>query len=139
MIRYRKYQNTNKKSTAYNKWYARTAPTDTVDIDGLAKHMASHNTPYSQGCIRGVLHDMADCIKELLIEGKNVKIPNLVIFSVGLQTKGAPTADDFTAASIEGFRLNARATGQLRPASMKDEIRVAEMKAYSRPSVTGGE
>lgn len=130
MIRYKKYQN-KRRGDFQGKWYARTAPTETIDLDGLSKHMAAHNTPYSQGCIRGVLHDMADCIKELLLEGKNVKIPNLVIFSVGIATTPASTAKEFTAANIRQFTLKARATGQLRPSSMKGEIKVAEYDAYS--------
>ena len=130
MIRYKKYQS-KREGVTKDLWYARSAPTETIDIDGLAKHMAAHNTPYSQGCIRGVLCDMADCIKELLCEGKNVKIPNLVIFSVGLTTSGASTAKDFTAANIKQFNLNARATGQLRPRTLRGEIKVAEYDAYS--------
>ena len=133
MIRYRKYQSKTKGPTL-GKWYARTAPVETVDLDGLAKHMSQHNTPYSQGCIRGVLHDMADCIKELLLEGKNVKIPNLVIFSVRMTSTGATTAKEFSVANnIKAFTLNARATGQLRPSTMKasGEIRAVEATEYS--------
>lgn len=135
MIRYKKYQS-NRKGSTNGKWYARSAPTETIDLDGLAKHMAAHNTPYSQGCIRGVLTDMADCIKELLCEGKNVKIPNLVIFSVGLATTGAESAKEFTRDYIKSFTLKARATGQLRPRTLEGEIKVAEYDAYS---TDGGE
>lgn len=122
-----------------DKWYARSAPTETVDLDGLAKHMAAHNTPYSQGCIRGVLTDMADCIKELLCEGKNVKIPNLVIFSVGLSTSPAQTAKEFGRDNIRQFTLNARATGQLRPRTLEGEIKVMEYDAYSKGEAGDGE
>ena len=132
MIRYRKYQ-IKRAGDQRGRWCARTAPTETIDLEGLSKHMAAHNTPYSQGCIRGVLCDMADCIKELLLEGKNVKIPNLVIFSVGLQTRSALTAKEFTRDNIMKFTLNARATGQLRPTTMAagGEIKVAEVSEYS--------
>ena len=136
MIRYKKYQSKAKNMTQ-NQWYARPAPTETIDLDGLAKHMAAHNTPYSQGCIRGVLCDMADCIKELLCEGKNVKIPNLVIFSVGFQTRGAQTAKEFTRDNIMRFTLKARATGQLRPSTLKGELKVAEYDAYTSPGSDG--
>ena len=35
-----------------------------------------------------MLKDMVNCIKELLMDGKNVKIDDLGIFSVGIRSKG---------------------------------------------------
>ena len=81
-IFYRKYQNRVKESKMYGKWYARVVTMGkTVTLEELAEHMAQHNTPYSEGVIRGVLTDMVNCIRELVLEGKSVKIPNLAIFS----------------------------------------------------------
>ena len=77
MIRYKKYLNSNPESKDYNKWYARAVAEETIGIDKLSAHMANHNTPFSKGCIKGVLQDMVACIKELLLEGKNVKIDDL--------------------------------------------------------------
>ena len=52
MIRFMKFQNKNEKNqTAFGKWYARAVCDETVDIKGLAAHMASHNTPYSLSLI----------------------------------------------------------------------------------------
>ena len=53
---YRKYQNKNRQSVAYGKWFARAVTIGkTINIDELAKHMSEHNTPYSKGAIKGVL------------------------------------------------------------------------------------
>ena len=72
MIRYKKYQNKNEKNvTTFNKWYARAVCEETVDIAALAEHMSTHNTPFSTGAIHGMLKDMVNCIKELLMDGKN--------------------------------------------------------------------
>ena len=41
----------NKNKTikeAYGKYYARPVVTETIGIDELAEHMASHNTPFSK-------------------------------------------------------------------------------------------
>ena len=96
MIRYKKYQNKNEKNvTTFNKWYARAVCEETVDIAALAEHMSTHNTPFSTGAIHGMLKDMVNCIKELLMDGKNVKIDDLGIFSVGIRSKGAVTPEDF--------------------------------------------
>ena len=114
MIRYKKYQNKNEKNvTTFNKWYARAVCEETVDIAALAEHMSTHNTPFSTGAIHGMLKDMVNCIKELLMDGKNVKIDDLGIFSVGIRSKGAVTPEDFsTQGNITGVRLRAQADGQ---------------------------
>lgn len=45
------------------------------------------------------------------MDGKNVKIDDLGIFSVGIRSKGAVTPEDFsTQGNIIGVRLRARAT-----------------------------
>lgn len=74
MIRYKKYQNQTKSTPLSGKWLARAVADETLDTRALAEHMAKHNTPYSQGAIHGVLKDMTSCIKELLLDGKNVKL-----------------------------------------------------------------
>ena len=84
MIRYKKYQMTGEKSPLKGLWYARPLIEDTFDTERLAKHMANHNTPYSEGLIKGVLTDMISCTKELILDGKNVKLDDLAIFSVGI-------------------------------------------------------
>ena len=137
MLHYKKYQ-TSEQSLGKGKWYARAISNELVDIDGLAKHMAAHNTPYSEGCIRGVLHDMADCIKELLLDGKNVKLDQLAIFSVSLQTTGADTAEAFTVAkNIKGIKLNARATGSLT--SLSKDITLKEATEYTKETTAGSD
>ncbi len=95
-------------------YYAFPVITQTVDLDGLAEHMANHNTPYSKGAIKGILTDMVACIKELTINGSAVKIPDLAIFSIGIKNKkGAETEELFTVANnIESLKLRARGTGE---------------------------
>ena len=73
-----------KMPEAYGKYYAYPVLTQTVDIDGLAEHMASHNTPFSKGAIKGMITDMVSCIKELTLQGIAVKIDDLAIFSIGI-------------------------------------------------------
>ena len=132
MIRYKLYQNNNGNSSAYGLWYARTAVSETVGLEKLAEHMAAHNTPYSKGCIYGVLRDMVSCIKELVVDGKAVKIDDLAIFSAGITTSPAKTAGDFTAATnIRSVHLRARATGELRTATLTAETGKKEVAAYT--------
>ena len=115
MIRYILRKNTNSKSRAYNKWFAFPVIEQTVDLDALAEHMADHNTPFSKGAIKGILTDMVACIKELLLEGKNVKIADLAIFSIGIKNSaGSEDPDEFTVQqNVKGVKLRARGTGGL--------------------------
>ena len=125
MIRVKLYQNNNQNSGAYQKWYPRVVTEETIGLDELAEHMASHNTPFSKGAIKGILTDAVVCTKELLLLGKNVKYPDLAIFSIGLKVKeGADKKEDFTVTkNIEGLRLRARATGELTSANLDTTIR----------------
>ena len=80
MIRIVLYQNTNQKiAEACGKWFPRVVSDETIGLEELAAHMASHNTPYSKGAILGMLTDAAACTKELLLLGKNVKFADIAI------------------------------------------------------------
>ena len=128
---YRKYQNKNPKSVAFNKWFARAVTIGkTINIDDLAKHMSEHNTPYSKGAIKGVLTDMIGCVRELMLEGKAVKLEGLAIFSAGIKTKknGAPTSADFsTTKHIDSVYMRARATGEFTRQELTKAGNVTEL------------
>ena len=117
MLHYKIYQNKSKGNKAYGKWFARAAVNQTIDLEQLAEHMANHNTPYSKGAIFGVLTDMVNCIRELVLDGNAVKIPNLAIFSAGLTTKAADDPNVFSPTkNIKSVHLRARSTGVISPA-----------------------
>ena len=143
MIRVTLYQNTNQKiAEAYQKWYPRVVAEETIGLDELAEHMASHNTPFSKGAIKGILTDAVVCTKELLLLGKNVKFPDLAIFSIGLRVKGgSDTKEDWTVSKyIEGLRLRARATGELKPSNLDTSIKRVDLatSSSSTDSSSGG-
>jgi len=91
---------------------------------------------------------MVKCIKEQLLAGKNVKIDNLAIFSVGIRNKeGAKTEAEFTAVNnIAGVKLRARATGTLSNANLNtsasvrraSNVFVASSGSGSGSNVAGG-
>ena len=132
MIRIALYQNTNKKiAEAYGKWFPRVVADETIGLEGLAAHMASHNTPYSKGAILGMLTDAAACTKELLLLGKNVKFADIAIFSLGLKVKGgAPTKENYNVGKyILGLKLRARATGELKTENLDTSIKLINLAA----------
>ena len=141
MVRYILKQIKITSSRAYGKWFAKNVVEETVDLDGLAGHMSSHNSVYSKGVIKGLLTDMVFCIKELLLEGKNVKIDDLAIFSLGIKNKlTADTEEAFTVTkNIEGVKLRARATGELMSKSLKLDATLKRAKYINGKLATEGE
>ena len=140
MILYVLKQNKNRKSPAFGKYFAYPVIEETIDLDALAEHMSNHNTPYSKGAIKGMLTDMVSCIKELLLEGKNVKIADLAIFSLGIKNNGGAVSEDvFTVSKhIKGVKLRARATGELIAKSLNLEATLKKASATSKTSGNGG-
>lgn len=132
MIRIVLYQNTNQKiAEACGKWFPRVVSDETIGLEELAAHMASHNTPYSKGAILGMLTDAAACTKELLLLGKNVKFADIAIFSLGLKVKGgAPTKENYNVGKyILGLKLRARATGELKTENLDTSIKLINLAA----------
>jgi nucleoid DNA-binding protein len=139
MITYRLKQFKNSKSAQNNKWMAVPVITETIEIDGLAEHMSSHNTPFSKGVMKGILTDMVTCIKELLLEGKNVKIADLAIFSIGIKNSGlvdAPEEYDVKK-NIKGVKLRARATGDMFSTSLNLSARLKKLYESGDASENG--
>ncbi len=135
MIKYVVRQNNNEKSEANGLWYAYPVVEETIDLSALAKHMEEHNTGFSEALCLGMMTAMVKCIKEQLLAGKNVKIDNLAIFSVGIRNKvGAKTEAEFSAANnISGVKLRARATGTLSNSNLNAGVSIKKAT-----SVTGG-
>ena len=140
MIKYVLKQIKNKKSLAYLKWYAFPLVEETMDLAELAKHMEEHNTGFTEAMCLGMMTAMVKCIKEQLLAGKNVKIDNLAIFSVGIRNKeGAKTEAEFTAANnIAGVKLRARATGTLSNANLNSSASVKKASVVSSASTSEG-
>ena len=139
MILYVLKKNKNSKSAAYGKYFAYPVIEETVTLDGLAEHMASHNTPYSKGAIKGMLTDMVSCIKELLLEGKNVKIADLAIFSLGIKNNGGAVSEELFTVSknIKGVKLRARATGELITKSLNLDAQLKKASATTKSAGNG--
>lgn len=115
----KKYVN-EKLSAANGKFFAYPVITQTYGLDELAEHMESHNTPFSKGAIKGMLTDMVSCVRELVLQGIAVKIPDLAIFSIGIKNKeGAASEKEFTITkNIAGLKLRARGTGEFKANSL---------------------
>lgn len=141
MIKYVVKRTNSHGTSAYGKYYAHPVVEETIDLAGLARHMEDHNTGFSEAMCVGVMKAMVKCIKEQLLAGKNVKIDDLAIFSVGIRNKeGAATPEDFSAsANIAGVKLRARATGTLSNANLNlaASLKKSNPTPPNTPSNTG--
>ena len=116
------YRNKNQASDKYGRIYARVKNNPYIEIPALAKHMAAHNTPFSEGVIRGILTDAVDCIKELCLLGQPVKIADLGIFSAEVTSDSAASPDKFDITKhIKNIRLLCKATGECRQKLMTND------------------
>ena len=112
------------------KWYGRTAPDRTVEFEDFITHMSEHNSPYSRGVIRGVLTDMLDCLKEMVLDGRNVRFGDLGLFSLSMSSEGADTRENWTAAQVKGVRLIVRNTKTWSNAELRKKVNFMELMPY---------
>lgn len=129
MIKFKKYQNKNKENAGYGKWYGR-AVHEVMEFDEFIAHMASHHCVFSEGTIRGVLIEMEVCLRELLLEGKAVRMDDLGIFAIGISTKGEEKSEDFTAQSVKGVSMNLYLGKRFRARNLYNEAKFREADKY---------
>ena len=106
MIYIRSHQNNTKMRTnAYGKGDGRIVHTETLTLDDLCDHIASHGTIFTADVVAGTVKKFVQCIQELLLEGKKVKLDGIGTFYLALQTTGADNLGDFSMGNVKGVRL----------------------------------
>lgn len=141
MIRFILRQNKVKSSPTVGKYYAWPVIEETMSLRDLAKHMSEHNSGFSEAMCLGVITAMIRCIKEMILQGKNVKIDDLAIFSCGIRNTsgGADSEEDFSVSkNISGVKLRARATGTLSAVSLNLDATLRKASAIVGGSSTAG-
>lgn len=139
MIRFKLTQvNPNGAGQLAGMYVPKVVVEETVTLDGLARHMAEHNSPFSIGSIKGLLTDAVSCIRELVCDGKNVKLDDLAIFSVGIDSTPAASREEFSVANnIKGVKFRARATGETTAAALNLDVQLKEIQPYNGGSYSG--
>ncbi len=85
--------------------YAMAQYSDVMTIEKFARHISSHGCVYSRADISAILYLAVDCMREQLLEGKKIRLGDLGDFSVSLSSKGAESADRFSAQNITGVNV----------------------------------
>lgn len=130
---------TKKADIAETKAYGMAQSSETIDVNAFAKHIANHGCVYKKGDIVGLLTLAVSCLRELLLEGKRVRLGDFGDFQARIKSKGAATADAFTAANItavsvswlpgkEFQNLRSEATFKLVPSRKAQSDAIEEIK-----------
>ena len=125
------------------KLYARVSYKQAMTIQDMARHMAEHNTVFSEGSILGVLTDFVKCVREMVLMGNTVKIDNLAIFKatveanalevlydaeqdkVALASIGTLAEGQKTGAAVKTIKLLAQSTGDFTRDELKKDVKLA--------------
>ena len=91
--------------TEVQKAYAIAQYTDVMNIEKFARHISTHGCVYSRADIAAILYLTVDCMREQLLEGKKIRLGDLGDFSLILTSKGADSADKFSAQNITGVNV----------------------------------
>ena len=101
----KKYKNNNSYSSAYGKYYGRIVHTETLTTDEFANHICSHGSPFDRATILGVLTAACDCLVELTLDSKRVRLGDLGTFYMSAETEGENKEEDFSADNIKKVHL----------------------------------
>ena len=134
-IKYRKVKRTPQTGENAGKelWYATVVTDREMNFEEFVDHISSHNSPYSRGTVHGVMMDMLDCLKELILDGKSVRLGDLGLFSIGMSSRGEVSRDKVTSASVEGIHLLVKNTKNWSNSELK---KLCKITAYD---ARGGE
>ena len=91
--------------TEVQKAYAIAQYSEVMNIEKFARHISTHGCVYSRADISAILYLAVDCMREQLLEGKKIRLGDLGDFSLILTSKGADSADKFSAQNITGVNV----------------------------------
>ena len=133
----------NSETEQAGKMYARVSYKQTMSVQDMAKHMAEHNTMFSEGSICGILIDFVKCVREMVLMGNTVKIDNLAIFKATVEANalevlydaeqdktataaiGALAEGAKTGAAVKTIKLLAQSTGDFTRDELKKDVKLS--------------
>ena len=139
-IKYRKVKRTPQTGENAGKelWYATVVTDREMNFEEFVDHISSHNSPYSRGTVHGVMMDMLDCLKELILDGKSVRLGDLGLFSIGMSSHGEVSRDKVSAASVEGIHLLVKNTKTWSNSELKKLCKITAYDSYGTEDADGG-
>ena len=106
-VRYKLYQDNRSESATRGKWYARAVYNSKPKTLKQLALKIQENVSVKKSDVMAVLDELVGVLKEWLQDSNRVKIEGLGSFKIGLKTKPANTAKDFSVAKhVVGARVN---------------------------------
>ena len=116
-------------NTEVQKTFAVAQYSEVMTIEKFAKHISSHGCVYSRADISAILYMAVDCMRELLLDGKKVRLGDLGDFSVSLSSRGAADAQSFTAQNITDVKVVWDAGGEFKTLLADAEFNLVASRA----------
>ena len=140
-IKYRKIKRTPQTGENAGKelWYATVVTDREMNFEEFVDHISSHNSPYSRGTVHGVMMDMLDCLKELILDGKSVRLGDLGLFSIGMSSRGEVSRDKVTSASVQDIHLLVKNTKNWSNSELKKFCKITAYDARGGEEDGGAE
>ena len=142
-LKYRKVQRTpqNGENAGKKLWYATAVSDREMDFESFVTHISEHGSPYSRGCVHGVLMDALDHLQELILDGKSVRLSDLGLFSIGMTSRGEESRDKVSAASVEGVHLIVRNTKSWSNSELRKKCKIESIdaKGFDAADATEGD
>ena len=131
------------ESEQAGKLYARVDYKQSLSVQDMARHMAEHNTAFSEGLITGILIDFVRCVREQVLNGNTVKIENLANFKATVEANALETLYDAqtdkvalatigtlpegakTGAAVKTIKLLAQSTGEFTRDELKKDAKLS--------------
>ena len=142
-VKYKKVQSNMKGNSSFGKWYGKAVVSDVVDVDMLSSNIGNRCT-VTKPDIVAVISALVDEMKAQLQMGNRVVLDGFGSFKVGMSTKPAETAKEFTANNVKRLRVlflpttNQTSEGK-RNIAILEGCRVEEMASYQSPGGDGGD
>ena len=103
--KYVKKQNTNSKSTAYGKYYAKAVYDEGfVGIDEIADYI-QQQASVKKSDVKAAIGELGEALKHYMEMGQKVRLDGIGIFKVGFSAIGVDEPEDCTASTITTRRI----------------------------------
>ena len=110
-VKYKKVQSNMRGNSSFGKWYGKAVVSDVVDVDMLSSNIGNRCT-VTKPDIVAVISALVDEMKAQLQMGNRVVLDGFGSFKVGMSTKPAETAKEFTANNVKRLHHQPDERGQ---------------------------